>query len=42
MLDEYPYQIHDPSDIPLGMSVASKHPYDPIDHLLELRFASPQ
>jgi len=32
MLDEYPYQIHDPSDVPLGMSVISKYPLDPIDH----------
>ncbi|MCA1900425.1 MAG: endonuclease/exonuclease/phosphatase family protein [Chloroflexi bacterium] len=31
MLDEYPYQIHDPSDIPLGMSVVSKYPFQPID-----------
>lgn len=35
MLDEYPYQIHLPSDIPLGMSVISKHPFEPIDYNLE-------
>jgi endonuclease/exonuclease/phosphatase (EEP) superfamily protein YafD len=34
MLDEYPYQIHDPSDIPLGMSVISKHPFELIDYSL--------
>jgi len=34
MLDEYPYQIHDPSDVPLGMSVISKHPFEPIDNNL--------
>jgi endonuclease/exonuclease/phosphatase (EEP) superfamily protein YafD len=32
MLDEYPYQIHDPSDVPLGMSVISKYPFEPIDY----------
>ena len=32
MLDEYPYQIHDPSDVPLGMSLISKYPFEPIDH----------
>jgi endonuclease/exonuclease/phosphatase (EEP) superfamily protein YafD len=35
MLDEYPYQIHYPSDIPLGMSVISKYPFEPLDHALE-------
>jgi endonuclease/exonuclease/phosphatase (EEP) superfamily protein YafD len=35
MLDEYPYQIHDPSDIPVGNSVISKHPVEPIDYNLE-------
>jgi endonuclease/exonuclease/phosphatase family metal-dependent hydrolase len=32
MLDEYPYQFHLPSDIPLGMSIVSKYPFEPIDH----------
>jgi endonuclease/exonuclease/phosphatase (EEP) superfamily protein YafD len=34
MLREYPYQIHYPSEIPLGMSVVSKHPFQPIDSSL--------
>jgi len=29
--DEYPYQIHFPSDIPLGLSVISKFPFEKID-----------
>jgi endonuclease/exonuclease/phosphatase (EEP) superfamily protein YafD len=32
MLDEYPYQIHDPSNVPLGMSVISKHPFEKNDY----------
>lgn len=31
MLDEYPYQIHDPSDVPIGNSVISKLPFESID-----------
>jgi endonuclease/exonuclease/phosphatase (EEP) superfamily protein YafD len=35
MSDEYPYQIHDPSDIPLGMSVVSKYPFQVVDQPLK-------
>lgn len=32
MKDLYPYQIHHPSDIPIGMSVISKFPFEIIDY----------
>lgn len=30
MRDSYPYQIHDPSEIPVGLSVISKYPFTPL------------
>jgi endonuclease/exonuclease/phosphatase (EEP) superfamily protein YafD len=32
MKDLYPYQIHHPSDIPIGLSVISKYPFETIDY----------
>jgi endonuclease/exonuclease/phosphatase (EEP) superfamily protein YafD len=29
--DVYPYQVHYPSDVPLGTSVISKYPFEPIE-----------
>lgn len=31
MKDLYPYQIHNPSDIPIGLSVISKYPFEVMD-----------
>jgi endonuclease/exonuclease/phosphatase (EEP) superfamily protein YafD len=32
MKDKYPYQIHQPSDIPVGLSLISKYPLEVIDY----------
>jgi len=32
MIDAYPYQTHSPSDIPSGLSVISKYPFEIIDY----------
>lgn len=32
MADVYPYQVHQPSDIPIGLSVISKYPLEAIDY----------